>query len=127
MNNIDIEKIKREMMPNRDLTEPEILMFFNPTKNKENIRNNNKKKSLNISLNDNIGPNNFLKHIKQMKPAQTNNIRLSNQYYLNNINNSINNVRKIERNKGAQIFNNFYSISNMGNSKIPVKVINVFN
>ena len=121
------EKIKREMMSNRDLTEPEIFMIFNPIKNKENTKNTNKKKNLNISLNDNIGPNNFLKHIKQMKPAQTNNIRLNNQYYLNNINNSINNVRKIERNRGAQIFNNFYSINNMGNSKIPVKVINVFN
>ena len=121
-------KIKREIAPNRDLTDPEILMIFNPEKNKENIRNNNnKKKNLNISLNDNLGQNNFLKHIKQMKPAQTNNIRLKNQYYLNNINNSINNVRKIERNRGPQIFNNFYSINNMGNSNIPVKVINVFN
>ena len=123
------EKIKREIISDRDLTEPELMIMLNPIKFKENISNNNKKKKLNISLNDNLGQNNFLKHIRQDKIGNTNknNIKLNNQYYLNNINNSINNIRNIERNKGTQIFNNFYSINNIGNSKIPVKVINVFN
>lgn len=103
------------------------MIMLNPIKYKENIKNNNKKKNLNISLNDNLGQNNFLKHVRQGKIENTNNIKLNNQYYLNNINNSINNIRNIERNKGTQIFNNFYSINNIGNSKIPVKVINVFN
>ena len=122
------EKIKREMISDRDLTEPELMMILNPIKYKENLRNNNKnqKKTLNISLNDNIGQNNFLKHIKHVKPGNANNARLNNQYY-SNINNSINNIKNIEKNKGAQIFNNFYSINNIGNSKIPVRVINVFN
>ena len=121
------EKIKREIISDRDLTEPEIMIMLNPIKYKENIKNNNKKKNLNISLNDNLGQNNFLKHVRQGKIENTSNIKLNNQYYLNNINNSINNIRNIERNKGTQIFNNFYSINNIGNSKIPVKVINVFN
>ena len=66
------EKMKRNIGTNRDLTEPELMMIMNPIKEKENIRNNNKKKSLNISLNDNIGQNNFLKHIiKHSKPITT--------------------------------------------------------
>ena len=122
------EKMKRNIGTNRDLTEPELMMIMNPIKEKENIRNNNKKKSLNISLNDNIGQNNFLKHIiKHSKPITTNNIKINNQYYSNNINNNINNNRNLERNRGTQIFNNFYSINNIGTSKIPVRVINVFN
>ena len=123
------EKIKREIVSNRDLTEPELMIMLNPIKYKENLRNNNKKKNLNISLMDNISQNIFLKHIKQGKIGNTNsnNIKINNQYYSNNINNSINNIRILEKNKGTQIFNNFYSINNIGNSKIPVKVINVFN
>ena len=119
------QKIKREIITNRDLTEPELLMIFNPIKCKENIRNNNnKKKNLNISLNDNIGQNNFLKHIRHSKNgiSNTNNIRINNQYYSNNINNSINNIRNYERNRGQQLFNNYYSINNNGKSKVPVKV-----
>ena len=117
------EKIKREIITNRDLTEPELMMVFNPIKCKENIRNNNnKKKNLNISLNDNISQNNFLKHIKHSKNGITNKIRINNQYYSNNINICINNIRNYERNRGQQLFNNYYSISNKGNSKVPVKV-----
>ena len=29
--------------------------------------------------------------------------------------------------KKTQIFNNYYSINNIGNSQIPVRVINVYN
>ena len=98
-------------------------MILNDIKGKENLRN--KKKSLNLSLNDNIGPNNFLKHIKRSQHLNTNNVKL-NQFYINNNNNNIN-IKTVERNKGAQIYNNFYSINNVGNSSIPVKVINVYN
>ena len=73
-----------------------------------------------------IGQNNFLKHIKQIKPENINSLRL-NQYYVNNSINSITNNKNIERNRGPQIFNNFYSINNIANSKIPVRVINVYN
>ena len=118
------ERKKREVISNRDLTEPELLMLLNPIKGKESLRNSTKKKILNISLIDNLGQNIFLKQIKQIKPENTSNIKL-NQYYVNSsINNNRNNM---ERNKGTQIFNNFYSINNIANSKIPVKVINVFN
>ena len=77
---------------------------------------------LNLSLNDNIAPNNFLKHIRRSQHLNTNNIKL-NQFYTNN--NNI--IKTVERNRGTQIYNNFYSINNIGNSNIPVKVINVFN
>ena len=79
---------------------------------------------MNLSLNDNIGPNTFLKHIRNNQHLNTNNTKLNNQFYINNINNSI--IKTLERNKGAQIYNNFYSINNIGNSNIPVKVINVY-
>ena len=116
------ERIKRSMIPNRDLTESELMMILNSMKGKENYKN--KKKSLNLSLNDNIGPNTFLKHIRNNQHLNTNNTKLNNQFYINNINNSI--IKTLERNKGAQIYNNFYSINNIGNSNIPVKVINVY-
>jgi hypothetical protein len=79
------------------------------------------KKSLNLSLNDNIAPNNFLKHIRRSQYINTNNIKL-NQLYTNN-----NNNKYFERNKGTHIYNNFYSINNIGSSNAPVKVINVYN
>ena len=135
------ERKKRNIRTNRidrDLTEPELMMIFNSMKNKENIEsnynNNNKKKHLNISLNDNMGQNNFLKQVKQVKNTGTNNIRL-NQYFSSNtnntnINNNANNKNVIndkDKEKGTQIFNKFYSINNIGNYKIPVKVINIFN
>ena len=121
------ERKKKEIGTNIDLTEPELRMFFDQIKCKEIAGNNNRKKSLNISLNENINQNNFLKHIKQVKPININNVRL-NQYYSNNNNkNSINNIKNIERERGTKIYNNYYSINNIGNYKIPVKVINVFN
>ena len=140
INILEKEK-KRNIRTNRidrDLTEPELMMIFNSMKNKENIEynfnNNIKKKHLNISLNDNMGQNNFLKQVKQVKNTGTNNIRL-NQYFSSNtnntnINNNANNKNVIndkEKEKGTQIFNKFYSINNIGNYKIPVKVINIFN
>ena len=115
------ERTKKNLIPNRDLTESELMMILNDIKGKENYRNN-RKKSLNLSLNDNIAPNNFLKHIRRAQHLNTNNIKL-NQFYTNN--NNI--IKTVERNKGTQIYNNFYSINNIGNSNIPVKVINVFN
>ena len=58
------------------------------------------KKNLNLSLNDNIAPNNFLKHIRRAQHLNSNNIKL-NQYYTNS------NIKTVERNKGTQIYNNF--------------------
>ena len=102
------------------------MMILNPIKIKENYKNNN----LNFTtLNENINQNQFLTKIKQLKNSGSSNPNpSSNQYYSNNINN-VNNNRNIESNNinGPQIFNNFYSINNIGNCKIPVKVINVFN
>ena len=120
------ERKKKEILGNRDLTEPELMMMLNPIKCKESAKNYVKKKNLNISVIDNLGQNNFLKHIKQIKPENINSLRL-NQYYVNNSINSITNNKNIERNRGPQIFNNFYSINNIANSKIPVRVINVYN
>ena len=121
------ERTKKNLIPNRDLTETELMMILNDIKGKENYRNN-KKKSLNLSLNDNIAPNNFLKHIRRSKHSNTNNIKL-NKFYTNNNNPNNNNniIKTVERNKGTKIYNNFYSINNIGNSNVPVKVINVFN
>ena len=119
------ERIKKNIIPNRDLTEAELMMILNDLKGKENYRNN-RKKSLNLSLNDNIVPNNFLKNIRREQHLNTNNIKLNQFYSNNNINNNPN-FKAFERNIGTQIYNNFYSINNIGNSNIPVKVINVFN
>ena len=116
------EKNKRKnLIPNRDLTESELMMILNDINEKENYRCN-RKKNLNLSLNDNIAPNNFLKHIRRAQHlnSNSNNIKF-NQYYTNS------NIKTVERNKGTQIYNNFYSINNIGNPNIPVKVINVFN
>ena len=89
---------------------------------KKKITDAIEKKNLNLSLNDNIAPNNFLKHIRRAQHlnSNSNNIKF-NQYYTNS------NIKTVERNKGTQIYNNFYSINNIGNPNIPVKVINVFN
>ena len=127
------ERKKIDSKSNRDLTEPELLMILNPIKIKDNYKNNNN--NLNFTLNDNINQNQFLTKIKQSKNVSNNNPNpSSNQYYSNNINsvNIINNNGNIENNNtynsnGPQIFNNFYSINNLGNCKIPVKLINVFN
>ena len=120
-------KKKRELLSNRDLTEPELMMILNPIKIKENDRNNSNRKNMNISLNDNISKNTFLKQIKQVKSLNSNNPR-SNQYYNSNYINNINeNIGNIEKDNGPQVFNNFYSINNVGNTKVPIKVINVFN
>ena len=114
------EKNKRKnLIPNRDLTESDLMMILSDINEKENYRDN-RKKNLNLSLNDNIAPNNFLKHIRRAQHLNSNNIKL-NQYYTNS------NIKTVERNKGTQIYNNFYSINNIGNPNIPVKVINVFN
>ena len=124
------ERKKIDSKSNRDLTEPELMMILNPIKIKENYKNNN---NLNITtLNENNNQNKFLTKIKQIKGIGNNNPNPnSNQYYSNNINNvnNINNNGNIDNNNnnGPQIFNNFYSINNLGNCKIPVKVINVFN
>ena len=104
------------------MTETELINLLNSDNIKENYRNN-RKKSLNLSLNENIAPNNFLKHIRKSQYLNTNNVKL-NKFYINSNNN---NIKIIERNKGTHIYNNFYSINNIGNSNIPVKVINVFN
>ena len=117
------ERTKKNLIPNRDLTETELMMILNDIKGKDNYRNN-RKKSLNLSLNDNTAPNNFLKHFRRSQHLNTNNIKL-NQLYTNNNNNNI--MKTVERNKGTQIYNNFYSINNIGSSNAPVKVINVFN
>ena len=61
------------------------MMMLNPIKCKESARNYVKKKNLNISVIDNLGQNNFLKHIKQIKPE--------------NINKNEENKNKIEINK----------------------------
>ena len=114
------ERNRKNLIPNRDLTETQVMMMINDMKGKENYRNN-RKKSLNLSLNDNIAPNNFLKHIRRSQYINTNNIKL-NQLYTNN-----NNNKYVERNKGTHIYNNFYSINNIGSSNAPVKVINVYN
>ena len=95
------------------------MMILSDINEKENYRDN-RKKNLNLSLNDNIAPNNFLKHIRRAQHLNSNNIKL-NQYYTNS------NIKTVERNKRTQIYNNFYSINNIGNPNIPVKVINVFN
>ena len=76
---------------------------------------------MNITLNDNINQNIFIKQIRQSK-GLNDFYPKTNQYYSNNTNNI-----GLEKNNGPQIFNNFYSINNIGNAKIPVKVINVYN
>ena len=53
------------------------MMMLNPIKCKESARNYVKKKNLNISVIDNLGQNNFLKHIKQIKPENINSLRLN--------------------------------------------------
>ena len=122
------ERKKNDIISNRDLTEPELSLILNPIKIKENRKNIINKKALNISLNDNIIQNNYLKQLNHQKNQGNKNPNL-NQYYPNNINNNINindgNIKN--NNNGLQIFNNYYSINNEGNCKIPVKVINVFN
>jgi hypothetical protein len=121
------ERKNRDIISNRDLTEPELMMILNPIKIKESYRNASGKKGLNITLNDNVNANAFLKQIKQVKGLVNNNPRL-NQYYTNSMNNiNINNIGNFEKNNAPQIYNNYYSINNVGNTKIPVKVINVFN
>ena len=112
---------KKDLIPNRDLTEPELMMISNPIKIKDSYRNNSNNKNMNITLNDNINQNVFLKQIRQSK-GLNDYYPQTNQYYSNNINNI-----GLEKNNCPQIFNNFYSINNIGNTKIPVKVINVYN
>ena len=112
---------KKDLISNRDLTEPELMMISNPIKIKDSYRNNSNNKNLNFTLNDNINQNIFLKQIKQSK-GLNDFYPQTNQYYSNNTNNI-----GLEKNNGSQIFNNFYSINNIGNAKIPVKVINVYN
>ena len=117
-----ISKSKTKM----NLNESELLMILNHMKGKDNVRTY-KKKTLNISLNDNLSQNHFLKHIKFMKNMNNNNIRL-NRHYTNITNNSsIYNNKYNDKVKKTQIFNNYYSINNIGNSQIPVRVINVYN
>ena len=111
---------KRGYNTNRDLTEPELLMILNPIKLKDNNHRsgNNIKKRLNISVNDN--QNTFLKHITKVKVTNINDPR-SNQYYT--INEKKNNIINNQSTN-----NNFGGINNnLLNSKVPVKVINVFN
>ena len=112
---------KKDLISNRDLTEPELMMISNPIKIKDSYRNNSNNKNMNITLNDNLNQNIFLKQIKQSKGLNDFYPKV-NQYYSNNTNNI-----GLEKNNGPQIFNNFYSINNVGNAKIPVKVINVYN
>lgn len=116
------ERNRKNLIPNRDLTETELINLLNSDNIKENYRNN-KKKSLNLSLNENIAPNNFLKHIRKSQYLNTNNVKL-NKFYINSNNN---NIKIIERNKGTHIYNNFYSINNIGGSNVPVKVVNIYN
>ena len=112
---------KKDLISNRDLTEPELLMISNPIKIKDSYRNNSHNKNMNISLNDNLNKNVFLKQIRQAK-GLNDFYPKTNQYYSNNTTNI-----GLEKNNGPQIFNNFYSINNVGNAKIPVKVINIYN
>jgi hypothetical protein len=112
---------KKDLMSNRDLTEPELMMISNPIKIKDSYRNNSSNKNMNITLNDNINQNVFLEQIKQSK-GLNDFYPQTNQYYSNIANNI-----GLEKNNCPQIFNNFYSINNVGNAKIPVKVINVYN
>ena len=116
------ERNRKNLIPNRDLTETELINLLNSDNIKENYRNN-RKKSLNLSLNENIAPNNFLKHIRKSQYLNTNNVKL-NKFYINSNNN---NIKIIERNKGTHIYNNFYSINNIGGSNVPVKVVNIYN
>ena len=112
---------KKDLISNRDLTEPRLMIISNPIKIKDSYRNNSHNKNMNITLNDNINKNIFLKQIRQSKGL--NDIYPNvNQYYSNN-----KNKIGLEKNNGPQIFNNFYSINNIGNAKIPFKVINVYN
>ena len=108
------ERKKLELKSNKDLTQPELKMMLNPIKIKENFRNNSGRKTLNISLNDNINQKMFKKQIKHLNNSSKNK-NIPNQYYSSNTNNA------------PKIVNNFYSINNDGNCKIPIKVINVFN
>ena len=112
---------KKDLISNRDLTEPELMIISNPIKIKDSYRNNSHNKNMNITLNDNINQNIFIKQIRQSK-GLNDFYPKTNQYYSNNTNNI-----GLEKNNGPQIFNNFYSINNIGNTKIPVKVINVYN
>ena len=112
---------KKDLISNRDLTEPELMIISNPIKIKDSYRNNSHNKNMNITLNDNINQNIFIKQIRQSKGLNDFYPKI-NQYYSNNTNNI-----GLEKNNGPQIFNNFYSINNIGNTKIPVKVINVYN
>ena len=117
---------KRKLLTYRDLTEPELMMILNPIKIKENNRNNSSK-NMNITLNENISKNSFLKQKKQVEGLSNNNHRCNQYYNCNYINNNNENLGNMEKNNGPQVFNNFYSINNIGNNKIPIKVINVFN
>jgi len=112
---------KKDLMSKRDLTEPELMMISNPIKIKDSYRNNSNNKNMNITLNDNINQNAYLKQIRQSK-GLNDFYPQTNQYYSNNTNNI-----GLEKNNCPQIFNNFYSINNVGNANIPVKVINVYN
>ena len=106
-------------MSNRDLTDPELRFISNPIRIKEGYKSNSIQKSLNATLNENINQNKIL---NQNRIFLNNNFN-SIQYYSNNNNN----VNLDKTNNAPQIFNNYYSINNVGNCKIPVKVINVFN
>ena len=112
------ERKIKELISNRDLTEPELRLISNPIRIKEGYKRNSIQKSLNVTINENINQNKIL---KQNSFFGNNNLN-SIQYYSNNNNGNFDKV-----NNGPQIFNNYYSINNVGNCKIPVKVINVFN
>ena len=118
---------KRNILSDRDMTNPELLMMMNPIKIKENKKELGK--TLNISVNTSE-QNNFLRHLKphkltHMNGGSNNNPRYNN-YYSSNNNSTVNN-NSSTINNNPQIFNNFYSINNVGAASYPVKVINVFN
>ena len=93
---------KKDLMSKRDLTEPELMMISNPIKIKDSYRNNSNNKNMNITLNDNINQNAYLKQIRQSK-GLNDFYPQTNQYYSNNTNNI-----GLEKNNCPQIFNNFY-------------------
>jgi len=67
---LDLGK-KKDLMAKRDLTAPELMMISNPIKVKDSYRNNSNNKNMNITLNDNINQNIFLKQIRQTKGFKT--------------------------------------------------------
>ena len=120
---------------NKDIMYSEPIIYSN--RERTFNKKKNKKKLLNVSVNDNYisyNQNTFLHNVKPIYLNIKNNNKNLSKKNSKNINrnkriNTTNPSYTIKNNKliNSQIFNNYYSINNIDASNLPVRVINFYN